>query len=650
MCGIAGIVDPSGRDLRSLRASLARMNDQMAHRGPDDWGIVALRGGCARHYSAAWPDGEPITAPPRRHDRKTVLLGHRRLAIIDLSAAGHQPMRSVDGRFWIVFNGEIYNYRELREELAARGVEFRSNSDTEVLLALFAREGPACLQELRGMFAFALWDEMERALFLGRDRFGIKPLYYARSSDGLLVFASEIEGIFASGYFPRRLADTAESDFLRRGSIRAPATSYWRVQSLPPAHWAKLADDQVKIQSYWSLTRELAGAPARPAPPAEVVGRVREALVGSVKAHMVSDVPVGVFLSGGLDSTAVVAAVRQFYSGPLRTFTAIFPGTQWDESRLARQAAAFYRTDHAELEITQEDFYRGLDDLFLAMDQPTVDGANTYFIARAVRQAGGKVALSGLGGDEMLGGYKSFVHVPRLQKFLRLAGRVPSASGLASSLAQRLPIGRAPKLASLLRCAPASLEAVWRDYRALFTDEQVRDDLGLSLDSAGELRSEPPAAAAAISPFWSVAREEIERFMIPQLLRDSDAFTMWHGLELRTPFVDHLFLRAVVESGSWPKGRAPSHKVALFRAMNGFLPAQHLRRRKMGFTLPFEVWLRAALANRSSNGAARDMVSLLDRPRYRPFVDGFLRGTVHWSRIWSLYVLERFKANRIGAA
>jgi asparagine synthase (glutamine-hydrolysing) len=622
------------------------MNDALAHRGPDDWGIVTLRAGCIQHHSMVCPEGEHLASTQPPHDRETVLLGHRRLAIIDLSAAGHQPMRTADGRFWLTLNGEIYNYRELREELKADGVAFKSNSDTEVLLAFFAREGVECFQRLRGMFALAVWDAQERALFMARDRFGIKPLYYAQTRDGLLLFGSELSVILSSGFFSKDIDKASEIDYLHRGSIRAPRTFYREVKSLPPAHWAKFSDQQMHIENYWSLSKTMTVEAGRPAPAAEVAGQVRESLIESVKAHMVSDVPVSVFLSGGLDSTAIVAAVRQFYSGPLKTFTIVFPGTQWDESNLARQAAAFYGADHTELEVTRDDFYSGLDGLFLAMDQPTVDGVNTYFVAKSVRQASGKVVLSGLGGDEILGGYKSFVHVPRLQKYLRVAHRVPWAAGVASSLAKRLPITRAPKLARLLDRTPDNLEALWKDYRALFTDDQIHDDLGLPVIDCGSSRPcglQPPAETK--DPFWSVARAEMERFMIPQLLRDSDVFTMCHGLELRTPFVDHLFLSAALKAGTWPRDGAPSHKIALFRQMGGFLPAEQLQRPKMGFTFPFAVWLREALLNEVSSGIGRDLRALLHQSCHRPFIDGFIRGRVHWSRIWSLYVLERFKAN-----
>ncbi len=623
MCGIAGIIDSSTRDSESVRASVDRMSRAIAHRGPDDEGI------------------EMLGATPN------AVFAHRRLAILDLSAAGHQPMRSSDGRYWIVFNGEIYNYRELRAELEAKGAHLRSTSDTEVLVELFARDGAECLQKLRGMFAFAIWDRETRQLFLARDRFGIKPLYYAVPNPKLILIASEIQAIRQSGLVTDKTDKESEMEFLQRGSIAAPRTFYRDVKSLPPAHFAIWSDGKLLINPYWSMEKSLESSPRSDTDVGEAAERVRAALIESVKAHMVSDVPVGVFLSGGLDSTAIVAAVRQFHRGPLRTFSIVFPKTQWDEGNLARAAANHYGTDHTELEVTQKDFLDGLENALSAMDQPTIDGVNTYFVAKAARAAGGKVALSGLGGDEILGGYASFVEVPRLQKILQRANRVPAAAKLASRFAKYIPSSRSPKLARLLRANADDLAAIWREYRALFTDEQIRE-LGHTPFVPG--RDEPPArpldvsdarGRASLPSFWSIARLEIERFMIPQLLRDSDVFTMCHSLELRTPFVDHEFLRAVVSAGNWSRGRAASHKIALFRAMKGFLPEEHLRQPKRGFVFPFEVWLRGAFSK-------NEMRVELENAGHQKWVNRFLQGKVHWSRVWALYVLERFRNGTIG--
>ena len=641
MCGIVGIVADSRDSPEELRASARRMSGAVAHRGPDDWGMMTLHGDQIEHRSMTCPEGHVAARIREASREQTVVLAHRRLAIIDLSANGHQPMGTVDGRYWIIYNGEIYNYRELRSELESGGVTFRSTSDTEVLLALYTREGPRCLQRLRGMFAFAVWDERAGELFLARDRFGMKPLYYAQGGHGLFLFSSELKALLLSGFCSTDSDRDAEGAFLARGSIRAPGTIYRDIKALEPAHWARWDGSALSGGSYWSLHDVPAARPAHRPDIRDVAASVRQGLTESVHTHMVSDVPVGVFLSGGVDSTAILAAVRQFSTGPLTTFTLAFPGTQWDESGLARQAASQYGTNHVELHISREDFYKGLDEFFPAMDQPTVDGVNTFFVAKLASQAGVKVALSGLGGDELLGGYQSFVDVPRLLTYLRAVEQIPGLSLLASSLARYLPVSWAPKLAQIIRETPYSVETLWRDCRALFTDDEVRTIEGVPVAASRLSRS---GCKSDIGAFRSISCLEIEQFMIPQLLRDSDAFTMCHGLELRTPFVDHQLLAAVARAGTWSRDGAPSYKIALLRQMGGFLPAEHLLQPKRGFTLPFEVWLRHALSDQASSGIGREMRAFLDKPCYRPVVNGFHRGKVHWSRVWALYVLERFRA------
>ena len=643
MCGIAGIIDRSGRAVEDLQASAQRMNESLAHRGPDDWGIIALSGNAVEHRSRNCPDGETLAR--RAADGRaegSVVFGHRRLAIIDLSFEGHQPMRTQDGRFWITFNGEIYNYRELRAELESSGVVFHSTSDTEVLLELFAREGPSCLKKLRGMFAFAVWDDERQQLFLARDRFGIKPLYYARPSPGVFLFASELKALRSSGRVSADLAEEAEMLFLERGSIAAPRTIYREILALPPAHAARWDGKEMTVEPYWSLSEAIRDDGShRYVETAAIADRVRRAIVASVRAHMVSDVPVGLFLSGGVDSTAILAAIREFYAGDLKTLTIVFPKTEWDEGELARKSAASYGTDHVELEVTKEDFYRELDRFFAFMDQPTVDGVNTFFISKLAQQTGMKVVLSGLGGDEIFGGYKSFALVPKLRNYVRLARGVPGLSRAVSAFSQWLPTYWAPRVSQILQHGPGDLETVWRDYRAVFTDDQLR--------GMGKRPSAPRSVLASDSdlirdPFRAIGYLEMEHFMIPQLLRDSDVFTMCHGLELRTPFVDHAFLAAVMEAGSWPSERGTSHKISLFRHMNGFLPPDHLQHAKMGFMFPFEMWLREALSNRAS-AAGSNLRRFLTGSHCRSVIDGFVRGRVHWPSLWSLYVLERFKAS-----
>jgi asparagine synthase (glutamine-hydrolysing) len=350
--------------------------------------------------------------------------------------------------------------------------------------------------------------------------------------------------------------------------------------------------------------------------------------VESVQAHMVSDVPVGIFLSGGIDSAAIVAAVREFYEGPLQTFTLAFPGTSWDEGEAARKTARYFHTEHIEMEITAADFEASLDPFFKCMDQPTIDGMNTFFVAKMARRAGLKVALSGLGGDEILGGYESFTALPRLYRFLQKIQKVPGAISAAQRLSRLLPFSSAPKLQQILEAWPETFEELWRDYRAVFTRKQIKA-LGFSVISND---AENPNLRNEMDAFSKINLLEMNYFMIPQLLRDSDVFTMAHGLELRTPFVDLPFLKAVFAAGRWRKGGAPSYKAALFHAMGKFLPASLFDQKKRGFVLPFEKWLRGSFL-KSENVFA-----------FHPhLMRQFKSGRLHWSRLWALYVLGRMK-------
>ena len=638
MCGIFGCVTRATEPDSGPAAAVVRMRDALAHRGPDGWGLVRLAGDGIEERAS---DGPPVRRPRALAAPWAAALGHHRLAVIDLSDGGRQPRGTPDGRFWITYNGEIYNYRELRRELESCGVSMSSQSDTEVLLALFARDGAACLDRLRGMFAFAVWDDRDGALFLARDRFGMKPLCYAAPSAASIAFASEPKALLAAGLVEPTPRPESAARFLRRGCMPSDASWYAGVRVVPPGQWARWTRDGLTTGCYWRLDEDR-GEPVRKVPADAAAAAVKPALVASVQAHLVADVPVGVFLSGGLDSAAVLAAAREVCSGPLRTFTVVLPGTPLDEGALARQAAAHFGTDHVEIEVSGERFLEQLGRFFDAMDEPTVDGANTYLVAEAARAAGLTVALSGLGGDELLGGYDSFVSVPRLARLVAGLGRVPGGRAAAAWLAGRLPVRGAPKMAELLGATSPRLDAIWRAYRALFTHAQVRA-------LAGSAAVPPPAAAAGFAgadPFWTVSRCEIEEFMEPQLLRDADAFTMAWGLELRTPFVDHELLAAVRAAGRWARAGGASYKATLFGRMAGFLPGGHLGRPKRGFVLPIEGWLRRAIADPSVRDHTLDAV--LAEPRYRPILDGFARGRLHWSRPWALYVLERFTRARGG--
>lgn len=619
MCGITGILGSNSEPHERLRDAAERMSLSLGHRGPDDCGIMTLQ-----------PDHEHW---------HTLVLTHRRLSIIDLSEQAHQPMSTPDGRYSITYNGEIYNYRELRTQIQEQHpqIQFRTQSDTEVILQLYAMEGAACLQKLRGMFAFAIWDQQRKELFFARDRFGMKPFYYTFDSN-LFIFASEIKSLFASGYVKAAIDSASQIAYLYHGSISAPNTFFDQVKALEPGSYGMLSGKKLTIHPYWSLSKVFEQNDGGEVDTRQAASLIQESLIESVNAHMVSDVPVGVFLSGGIDSSAILASVRAFHLGPLQTFSVVFPGTPWDESILARQAAKYYGTKHLELKITYQDFCESLDDFFSAMDQPTMDGLNTYFVARAARKAGFKVALSGIGGDELLGGYSSFVKVPRLRNFAELVRSTPGLRNLLTYATDQLHNSRIAKLHEMLSKAPLNIGEIWAAYRSIFSEKQIKNLLPNSDSFNSANFSNLPQET-----FRAISFCEMAHFMIPQLLRDSDVFTMHYGLELRTPFVDHVFLKRVLEIGQWSKGSAFSHKAALFGQLNGFLPPAQLRNRKMGFTLPIEVWLKEALRSDPGSPVAQIWTLLGSRPEYAPYVSGFLKNRVHWSRVWNLYVLEKFR-------
>jgi asparagine synthase (glutamine-hydrolysing) len=611
MCGIAGFVDFSRRPPEHWANALERMHDAIRHRGPD---------GSGRHVVSA------TTA--------TVGLAHARLAIIDLSQGGHQPMAAADRTGWLTYNGEIYNYAALRDALVARGTPLRSTSDTEALVEWLALEGPAALNRLRGMFAFAWWDERAQRLLLARDRLGIKPLVYAQPEPGVLLFASEPRALIASGLFGRSPRPECVAEFLLRGSV-ASGAGFWRdLESVAAGEYVEVDAHGLRRREYWSLERTLL-QPVPEAPVASVAAAAQRAIVGSVAAHLVSDVPVAIFLSGGIDSTALLAAAREVTTGPIQTFTVSMPGQRIDESEAARAIAKRFGSEHREVSLDTLDLDAAIDEFFAAMQSPSVDGFNTFLVARAARNAGVKVALSGVGGDELFGGYDSFTGVPRVAALQASLGplRAAAAFGLRA-----LPSSRAAKLGAILAAAPRTTAQVWWEYRRLFDDADVTALTGGSAGAAA-----PPAAPPGASDFAVIRWLEMRQFLVPQLLADSDAFAMCRGLEIRTPLVDHVVVDEIVQAGLWRHTAGESFKQSLFRAMPALTESGSLDRPKQGFVLPYATWLRAALTD-SSPRQLRDFAERLRQPRYAPFVARFLSGRLHWSRLWAIYVLDRVTA------
>ncbi len=526
MCGIAGIYAYRVTGKAVDEGELTKIRDAMASRGPDAYG--------------SWFG----------HERR-IGLGHRRLSIIELNERGAQPMASADGARVVVFNGEIYNHAALREELTAKGHSFRSTSDTEVLLALYAAEGEAMLSKLRGMYAFAIWDERRRGVFLARDPYGIKPLYIA--DDGrTLRFASQVTALLKGAVSPA--PDPAGiAGFYVFGSVPEPFTRVRAVRALEAgtSQWfdASGAATPVRHHSVAEVFARAVREPATVRDDAEVQREVAAALADSVRHHLVADVPVGAFLSAGIDSTALVALMRDAGNRDIRTITLAFDalrGTPQDEAPLAEAMAQRYETTHTTVRLGPHDLFAAKDSFLAAMDQPSIDGLNSFLVSRAAHEAGLKVAVSGLGADELFGGYSSFRSLPRWVELASAPSRVPLLGRCVEQVFHGLGLDRlpvTPKLASTLRYG-GTYPGAYLLRRGLFMPAELPVVMGRALAEEGLARLDALAVARGAltpdpgHPFARVAVLESSLYMRNQLLRDADWASMAHGLEVRVPFVD----------------------------------------------------------------------------------------------------------------
>jgi asparagine synthase (glutamine-hydrolysing) len=631
MCGIAGAI---GTIDSAVSEAVRRMSDAQQHRGPDASGL----------WTSNPAGGEGV------------VLAHRRLAIIDLSEDGRQPMADPETGNVIVFNGEIYNFASLRRELEAGGARFKSRSDTEVILKAYARWGPECIGRLRGMFAFALWDAGRGTLLFARDRLGIKPLYLCSvvrpGGTRALLFASEVRALLASGLVERDLDPVALASYVWNGFVIGPETIVRGVELLPAATAATASRDGVLTapRRYWQL-------PAAPEP-SGTREELEAQLSDAVQMHLVSDVPLGIFLSGGIDSSAIAALAVRSGSARIRTFNIGFEEAAYDESGIAGAVAGALGTEHHQLRLTQEMFRQELPDALASLDQPTFDGINTYFVSRAVREAGLTVALAGTGGDELFGGYHSFRDVPwaaawsrRLSAFPPgLLRRLANAFTRAASLSVALPPQtRWGKLGDALAARGELLDTYQVSY-ALFASDfarqllqhQVNGELhmGLPVKVAQELGQ----AIAGGRPLPAISILELWCFLGERLLRDTDAASMASSLEVRVPFLDHRVVEATSvlpdEDRFQPLGKKQVLRDLALRDLDATL----FDRPKSGFVLPIDRWARnslkeemtAALRDRNFCEAAGLDAGAVDR-LWSAFLGG-ARG-LYWSRVWAIYVL-----------
>jgi asparagine synthase (glutamine-hydrolysing) len=574
MCAIAGIYAYNHVSASVDREELIRTRDHMAVRGPDGSGLWISK------------------------DRR-LGLAHRRLAIIDLSSNGLQPMQSCDGRLVVSFNGEIYNHLLLRAELEKNGYHFSTASDTEVLLHLYADRGPAMVSALRGMFAFALWDSHSKKLLLARDAYGIKPLYYA-DERGTVRFASQVKALLSSGKISNELDEAGQVGFYLFGSIPEPFTTHRSIRSVPAGSTIIVdANGCSEPSRYFSVSQALTQGEAERLGTIEEQARtVKAALLDSVRHHLVSDVPVGAFLSSGIDSSALVGLMRDAGASGISTITikfSEFMQTANDEAPLASQVASHYGTQHHERLITRDEFLSDLPAIFKSMDQPSIDGINTWFVSKAAREIGLKVAISGLGGDELFGGYPSFNDLPRWVRTFGILSKVPGLAAAVRWLVKGIGPNRLrlnPKAAGMVELG-GTYAGSYLLRRGLFMPWELDQILDLETIKVGLTRLRPLELIAAEAcppprePFSRVAALESSLYMKNQLLRDADWASMAHSIEVRFPLVDRQLLQIISRNDL---ARRTFGKKLLAMAPSRALPESILRRSKTGFVMPIAAW------------------------------------------------------------
>ncbi len=601
-----------------------RMRDVLTHRGPDDAGLFMANG---------------------------VGLGHRRLAIVDVGG-GHQPMTNEDGTLHIVYNGEVYNHTDYRADLEARGHRYRTHCDTETILHLYEEHGAACVEYLRGMFAFAIWDQTRRKLFIARDRLGVKPLYYVHTADGSLYFASEIKALLAARAVAPELNYAALPDYLANHAPSGAETLFRGVRRLPPGHTLRWHDGEIEINEYWDLSFAPRPDDGKRRSDADYIAEWSELFRTSVRLRLMADVPLGMFLSGGIDSSAIAAVMSQLVSEPIKTFSVAFAERGANELEFARTVAQAFGTEHHEVVVSPAEFWAALPQLVWHEDEPLAHPSSVplYFVSQLAAQHV-KVVLTGEGSDEMLAGYERYRKTiynlafgARYQQFTPAALRRLVRAGV-----ERLPPPARNKLRRTFLTVAPDIESIYFDNFAVFTRAQ----------QAALLTPEAQARAGVLDPYAAVsahlagtdATTLLNRLLyvdtktyLHELLMKQDQMSMAASVESRVPFLDHKLVEFTARLPEALKLRGWTTKYILRRSMQGVLPDTILRRPKMGFPVPVGAWLRGpyrSIIDEYVLGARARGRGLFDETFVKRLVAEHQQGAVdHSERLWALINFE----------
>jgi len=611
MCGITGMFGHNNKQFAEVSVKI--MNDSIAHRGPDADGI--------------WSNDHCV-------------LGHRRLSIIDTSAAGNQPFISEDKKIVIVFNGEIYNYIELKKELSDF-YSFKTSSDTEVILAAYKKWGVQCVSKFFGMFGLAIWDEDLQKLFIIRDRLGIKPIYYAQTEQGF-IFASEIRAILKTNLVTKKISSASLADYLRYQTVHAPNTIIEQIKMLMPGHYIQLDKTGISHHAYWDIV-DNASKDANYHNATEAKKNILDILTSSVEIRMRADVPFGAFLSGGIDSSVIVGLMSRISSHPVKTFSITFHEKEYDESSYSETIAKKFRTDHTPIKLGAQHFLNLVPEALNAMDHPSGDGPNTYVVSKATREAGVKMALSGLGGDEVFAGYDVFKRIKTLesQKWMNAIPHL-LRSFTGNTLRKIKPSVSMEKIALSLASEKIDFHHFYPLTRQVLMDKDVYQ----LLKSKGDQYNTVSEIALSIQQskleiFSKVSVAEMTTYMQNVLLRDTDQMSMAHALEVRVPFLDHRlveYVLGVTDNIKFPH----TAKELLTSSVGDLLPREVIDRPKMGFTFPWALWMKNELHSFChDNIKSLEQVEGLNFENVLHLWKRFLNGDplITWSRVWPLVVL-----------